>query len=72
MQLIAAIHEWIPPQFLDPDHPQQQLHLDIRVEDIDRAELRSPNSLLAEFPRCERRGSTCSSIRGASVLPCVR
>lgn len=27
---------WVPPQWPDPEHPQQ-LHLDIRVEDVDEA-----------------------------------
>jgi catechol 2,3-dioxygenase-like lactoylglutathione lyase family enzyme len=29
--------KWVPPRWPDPDHPQQ-LHLDIRVEDVDEAE----------------------------------
>jgi catechol 2,3-dioxygenase-like lactoylglutathione lyase family enzyme len=29
--------EWIPPRWPDPRHPQQ-LHLDIRVDDVDAAE----------------------------------
>jgi catechol 2,3-dioxygenase-like lactoylglutathione lyase family enzyme len=29
--------KWIPPKWPDPEHPQQ-LHIDIRVEDIDVAE----------------------------------
>jgi catechol 2,3-dioxygenase-like lactoylglutathione lyase family enzyme len=28
---------WVPPRWPDPEHPQQ-LHLDIRVEDVDAAE----------------------------------
>jgi catechol 2,3-dioxygenase-like lactoylglutathione lyase family enzyme len=28
---------WVPPRWPDPEHPQQ-LHLDIRVDDIDDAE----------------------------------
>ncbi len=28
---------WVPPQWPDPGHPQQ-LHLDIRVDDVDKAE----------------------------------
>ncbi len=28
---------WVPPRWPDPQHPQQ-IHLDIRVEDVDRAE----------------------------------
>ena len=28
---------WVPPRWPDPDHPQQ-LHLDIRVADVDAAE----------------------------------
>ena len=28
---------WVPPRWPDPDHPQQ-LHLDIRVTNIDQAE----------------------------------
>jgi hypothetical protein len=29
--------EWVPPQWPDPQHPQQ-MHLDIRVRDVDEAE----------------------------------
>ncbi len=29
--------EWVPPRWPDPAHPQQ-LHLDVRVDDVDRAE----------------------------------
>jgi catechol 2,3-dioxygenase-like lactoylglutathione lyase family enzyme len=29
--------EFVPPRWPDPQHPQQ-LHLDIRVDDVDRAE----------------------------------
>ena len=32
--------KWVPPRWPDPDHPQQ-LHLDIRVEDVDEARTRS-------------------------------
>jgi catechol 2,3-dioxygenase-like lactoylglutathione lyase family enzyme len=28
---------WVPPRWPDPEHPQQ-LHLDIRVDDVDHAE----------------------------------
>jgi catechol 2,3-dioxygenase-like lactoylglutathione lyase family enzyme len=28
---------WVPPRWPDPDHPQQ-LHVDIRVDDVDAAE----------------------------------
>jgi catechol 2,3-dioxygenase-like lactoylglutathione lyase family enzyme len=28
---------WVPPRWPDPEHPQQ-LHLDIRVDDVDAAE----------------------------------
>jgi catechol 2,3-dioxygenase-like lactoylglutathione lyase family enzyme len=28
---------WVPPRWPDPEHPQQ-LHLDIRVDDVDEAE----------------------------------
>jgi catechol 2,3-dioxygenase-like lactoylglutathione lyase family enzyme len=28
---------WLPPQWPDPEHPQQ-LHVDIRVDDVDAAE----------------------------------
>jgi catechol 2,3-dioxygenase-like lactoylglutathione lyase family enzyme len=28
---------WVPPSWPDPDHPQQ-MHLDIRVDDVDEAE----------------------------------
>jgi predicted enzyme related to lactoylglutathione lyase len=28
---------WVPPHWPDPEHPQQ-LHLDIRVDDVDAAE----------------------------------
>jgi catechol 2,3-dioxygenase-like lactoylglutathione lyase family enzyme len=31
------VAEWVPPRWPDPEHPQQ-LHLDIRVDDADRAE----------------------------------
>jgi len=31
------VHEWVPPRWPDPAHPQQ-LHLDIRVTDPDQAE----------------------------------
>jgi catechol 2,3-dioxygenase-like lactoylglutathione lyase family enzyme len=31
------VPRWVPPRWPDPDHPQQ-MHLDIRVEDVDRAE----------------------------------
>ena len=31
------VEQWVPPQWPDPDHPQQ-LHLDIRVTDVDEAE----------------------------------
>jgi anti-anti-sigma factor len=31
------VEKWVPPRWPDPDHPQQ-LHLDIRVDDIDTAE----------------------------------
>jgi catechol 2,3-dioxygenase-like lactoylglutathione lyase family enzyme len=29
--------KWVPPRWPDPEHPQQ-LHLDIRVDDVDEAE----------------------------------
>jgi catechol 2,3-dioxygenase-like lactoylglutathione lyase family enzyme len=31
------VSTWVPPQWPDPQHPQQ-LHLDIRVDDVDAAE----------------------------------
>jgi len=31
------VSRWVPPRWPDPEHPQQ-LHLDIRVEDIEEAE----------------------------------
>lgn len=31
------VTEWVPPRWPDPAHPQQ-MHLDIRVSDADRAE----------------------------------
>jgi len=31
------VTEWVPPRWPDPAHPQQ-LHLDIRVSDADKAE----------------------------------
>ena len=33
------VARWVPPRWPDPDHPQQ-LHLDIRVNDVDVAEAR--------------------------------
>src|SRR4051794_40826347 len=29
---------WVPPRWPDPEHPQQ-MHLDIRVDDVDMAEV---------------------------------
>jgi catechol 2,3-dioxygenase-like lactoylglutathione lyase family enzyme len=31
------VGRWVPPRWPDPEHPQQ-LHLDIRVDDVDAAE----------------------------------
>jgi hypothetical protein len=31
------VSKWVPPQWRDPERPQQ-LHLDIRVDDVDEAE----------------------------------
>jgi catechol 2,3-dioxygenase-like lactoylglutathione lyase family enzyme len=31
------VEKWVPPRWPDPDHPQQ-LHLDIRVTDMDESE----------------------------------
>ncbi len=31
------VSTWVPPKWPDPEHPQQ-LHLDIRVDDVDEAE----------------------------------